>query len=274
MQTMSCNSILAIIFFMGTVSLYTSNASCKMGEPKPGDLEPDLNMTVSPSNVVRLGEKINITCIAGKPRFPIDINIRPRDVTSVKIEIGDEEKICTLQNNQVIINCTYTTILNTTTKNMAICTAKIDGDCRYKITNITFTKKSSRSLIASTSIPGMIQTSTSKGSLATSTSMPGMIQTSTSKVDFTPTTTLPSGTIEISTLQETLSSTMVKYSTTSQMSTIRGQTRNVEFSSKDDDKELDTVKSIVVATLVLVVIMMVCFMIAVLYIIHNHTVNN
>ena len=114
----------------------------------PGEQEPDLNVTVSPSTVLQVGAEINISCEAGISRFQ-DKNTRPLPISRITIQFGDNTVIkeCTSQGpgKAEVNKCTDTTTLNNaTTQNLVICTAKSDTGCRFKVINITFIEETSK----------------------------------------------------------------------------------------------------------------------------------
>ena len=104
-----------------------------------GDPRPDLNITVLPSTMLEVGTQFNISCDAGKPRFPLE-DIRPLPANTIEIIFGEERSECTVRqvNLNEVKHCTYTTTLkNSKAENQAICVARSDIGCRYKIVNIT-----------------------------------------------------------------------------------------------------------------------------------------
>ena len=78
---------LQLVFLTVLFCIHCTNAaSCKTGEPtnvESDNTVPDLNITLSPGLVVRVGDKVTITCTADKPRFQFSTfqALRPTQVS-------------------------------------------------------------------------------------------------------------------------------------------------------------------------------------------------
>jgi hypothetical protein len=110
--------------------------ACKKLFSFPGELQPDVNLTVLPGLTFPPLSNITVSCDGDQPRFPNTTNstliVRPNNI---KIYVGPfEVKECT-----DTLQCVYT--LSTFfpgTPPVISCTARnLNNACRFKVANIT-----------------------------------------------------------------------------------------------------------------------------------------
>ena len=113
-----------------------AQADCAEGEPAIGDIQPDVNLTVLPSTNIESLSNISVICNAGTPRFPnSSANASNLPPTNIKIYVG------TFQVNECIniTRCVYNlqTFFPDLPRAISCTAANTNGDCRFKVENIT-----------------------------------------------------------------------------------------------------------------------------------------
>lgn len=106
------------------------------------DRAPDLNITISPGSDFRVGDKLNVTCTADKPRYRFP-GVDPKPPVVVAIFVGSDQvadKRYQGRADQERVELVHTIDL-TMAENVAVAcrTQNNDGTCRVKILQINVT---------------------------------------------------------------------------------------------------------------------------------------
>lgn len=131
-----------------------THSACNTREPinDPSDIYPDLNITVLPGLVARVGDEITISCVADKPRYQFSPGTRPKPPTRVIAAFDNAKFVNICRGNGGLTKCSLTVPLTMTGSNVSVaCNAANDNGCRTLIVLVTVLEKKNVSTTASTS---------------------------------------------------------------------------------------------------------------------------
>lgn len=265
---------LVFLTMLSFVSL--THSACNEEEPKndPSDIYPDLNITVLPSLVARVGDILRIICVADKPRYVFMQGTRPKlpNRAFAVFDNGVIQKPCPRSGGR--IKCVLNVPLTKMSNNVSVaCSAANDDGCRTLTVFVTVLEKSNQSSSKLT----LVQSPSLTLNVLTSSPMKTMpLSSSTANANFTSSIPyLVSSLKEVSQITPLPTSTYTGMAskesapevTSSQTPTSSGESGGISegLDSLEDDEELDDVKKLITATLVLVIIMLLLMTAAIIY---------
>ena len=135
--------------------------NCTEGEPRLGEIQPDVNLTVLPNTTIVPLTNISVICDAGPPRFPnSSANTSNLPPVNIKIYVGaDVVKECDEVN---VTQCVYNliTFFPILPRRISCTAANANEDCRFKAVNILFPGETT--VAPSTSPPTTVASTTGR----------------------------------------------------------------------------------------------------------------
>ena len=157
------STVIGVVLLFGCF-LAISNAqvpaaqeNCTEGEPRLGEIQPDVNLTVLPGTTIEPLTNISVICDAGPPRFPnSSANTSNLPPENIKIYVGADVVQECVNLTQCIYNLiTFFPILP---RRISCTAANANEDCRFKAVNILFPGETT--VAPSTSPPATVTSTT------------------------------------------------------------------------------------------------------------------